>query len=252
MKGFTQYIGAGEQFVRTVIQPIQDFIYPPVCLTCDCLRSDRSSRICAECWNALVPLSDDHPVIREFRERFSQTADIGEITSCYLFEKEGKFQEFIHLLKYRGIKSVGKELGRKIGERMKHIDGSIRPSLGCVTADYLIPVPLHPIKKRERGYNQSDYLCMGISEVTGIPVHRGLIERSKYTQSQTALSVQERRENVGDAFRVHRKHSLEINDKSFVLVDDVITTGATIEACARLLRHQGARSVLAASAALAR
>src|SRR5690349_7301452 len=114
MRLSSHYFEGTAGLVRSVVQPIQDFIYPPVCLTCDSLRNDRSSRMCSDCWNALIPLSDNHPVLSEITRRFSETGAIGGITSCYLFEKEGKFQEFIHLLKYRGIKSVGKELGRKI------------------------------------------------------------------------------------------------------------------------------------------
>ena len=169
---------------------------------------------------------------------------IADMLSCFLFEKEGTLQEIVHLLKYRGIKSIGVELGRIIGGCMI-LDSRYK------LADYLVPVPLHRIKQRERGYNQSEYLCKGISEVTHIPVHTSLLVRKKYTESQTQLNLDERRQNVGDAFIVNEKFVSDIEGKVFILVDDVITTGATINACARELRGCGAKAVFAISAALA-
>ena len=169
---------------------------------------------------------------------------VDDVLSCFLFEKEGKLQDIVHLLKYRGIKSVGVELGKTLG-------GYMMQDVRFMSADFLIPVPLHRLKLRERGYNQSEFLCKGISEVTHIPIHSSLIVRKKYTQSQTQLDLEERRKNVGDAFTVHERFLSEVKGKTFILVDDVITTGSTINACARGLVAHGAASVFAAAAALA-
>jgi len=143
------------------------------------------------------------------------------------------------------MKSLGVRLGKEIGNRIK----------ACQTfssADYLLPIPLHRLKQRERGYNQSEYICRGISEATGIPVGGSILYRTKYTKSQTQLNLGERRANVGDAFKVNPKFQSEIRGKSFILVDDVITTGSTITACARELRTNGGRTILAVSVALAK
>ena len=189
-------------------------------------------------------VNEYHPVWNELSEKFNHEQCIRYFTSCYLFEKDGNFQHIIHFLKYEGIKSVGVRFGKEIGKRI------LSDSL-LSFANYLVPVPLHSLKKRERGYNQSEYLCRGISEVTSIPVYASFIKRSRYTQSQTTLNIQERKENVSDAFIIPEKLQLLVEGKSFILVDDVITTGATINACARLLKGHGAASVFAASAALA-
>ena len=167
-----------------------------------------------------------------------------DLLSCFLFEKEGKLQEIIHLLKYRGITSVGMELGREIG------DVIIRDPL-FQEAHMLVPVPLHKLKLRERGYNQSLVLCKGIAEVTHIPVRTDFLVRLKYTQSQTKLSLDERKGNVGGAFAINRKRFPDADEKTMILVDDVVTTGSTMNACAQVLLDHGARRVLVASAALA-
>jgi ComF family protein len=233
-----------QTLIKNILVPFQDFIYPPVCLTCNNLRTNRSSKVCANCWSALTPITDAHPTWQEIKGKFRQEGVVEDVMSYYLFEKEGKLQEIVHLLKYRGIRSVGIELGRIVG-------GCVKRDLRLVSADYLLPVPLHRIKRRERGYNQSEYICEGISEVTNIPVNSSLLVRRKYTHSQTQLNIDERRQNVGDAFMIEEKYLPVVKDKTFILVDDVITTGSTINACARELQTCGAMVVYAVSAALA-
>jgi ComF family protein len=177
--------------------------------------------------------------------KFKSEGVVRNFLSCYLFEKKGKMQEIVQLLKYGGIRSLGVRLGEEIGAR-------IQENSEFLASDYLIPVPLHTLKRRERGYNQSEYLCRGISERTGIPVHTSLILRIRNTESQTHLNIEQRQENVGGAFAINPKQRMSVQGKSFIIVDDVITTGSTINACARVLRMAGAREVFVASAALAK
>jgi ComF family protein len=189
-----------------------------------------------------------HPgdeLYRQFLARLTGTGLISRLFSPFYFEKEGKLQSIIHGLKYQGYTSLGVKAGRKIGGLIKTADDMPK-------ADVLLPVPLHPLKKRERGYNQSELICQGIEEVTGISVRTDLLHRKKYTVSQTQLSFEERKENVGDAFEINEKRRDDISGKSIILVDDVITTGSTINACARELRNAGANEVYAAAIALAK
>ncbi len=229
---------------RNVVLPLRDFIYPPVCFTCDNLRTKRTSRICEDCWNSIPRIDRTHRTWREIKGKLDQEGLLDGLLSCFLFEKEGKLQEIIHLLKYRAIRSVGMELGREIGNAI------IRDPL-FREAHMLVPVPLHKLKLRERGYNQSIVLCKGISEITHIPVRTDILVRGKYTLSQTQLSLKERKENVGGAFSIKRKRFPDAGERTLILVDDVVTTGSTINACAQVLLDHGARRVLAASAALA-
>jgi ComF family protein len=120
-----------------------------------------------------------------------------------------------------------------------------------VTGDYLVPIPLHRRKLRERGYNQAELIADGMSEVAGIPVRTDLVRRKKVTQTQTMLSLEERKKNMDDAFEVVPVAIRNLENKTCILVDDVITTGSTIISCARELRAAGASRTVAASSALA-
>lgn len=113
----------------------------------------------------------------------------------------------------------------------------------------IVPVPIHHLKKAERGYNQSDFIAKGLSKSLGIPYSTKLIKRTRYTESQTGLLINERAENVAEAFKV--RNSKKIAGKNFLLVDDVITTGATTLECGRALVNAGANSVYACSVGIA-
>jgi len=247
--------------LKNVFVSLRDFVYPPVCLTCDSILENPVERICRSCWRSLRRIDRTHSVWMELQEKLKTEGVVTDFLSCYLFEKEGKLQEIVHLLKYGGKRSLGERLGREVGELML-----LNPDF--LSPDCLVPVPLNKLKQRERGYNQAQSICTGISEVTRIKIERSLIVRRRYTQSQTELDRSRRRENVEGAFAVNLDNRLALPGKrangepagiangtltglSIVLVDDVITTGATVEACARELVAHGAVRVLAVSAALA-
>ncbi|GAB4375543.1 MAG: hypothetical protein Kow0042_21070 [Calditrichia bacterium] len=108
--------------------------------------------------------------------------------------------------------------------------------------DLIIPVPLHPVREKERGYNQSYHIARGLFSQSGLPIHQNLLRRIRHTRSQTELNREERRNNVDQAFQV--VHDPEIKGKTIALIDDVVTTGATLNECARVLKLAGARRVL--------
>ena len=227
-----------------IVVPFRDFVYPPVCFICDRYLAKSEEYVCDSCWKQFSPINSSHPAWKEISDKLTLDGNIESLLSCFLFEKEGALQHTIHLLKYEGMRTLGVKLGREIGFRML-ADPNFQ------NADGLIPIPLHVLKRRERGYNQSEYICKGISEVTGIPVASTFIIRKKYTESQTQLNIDERRANVGNAFHIESKNDSQIDGKRFILVDDVITTGSTITACANILLQHGASTVLAVSVALA-
>jgi ComF family protein len=229
---------------RGAILPVRDFIYPPVCLTCDAMLAGGEERVCARCWNSIPGIEPGHPVWTELAAKLRAEGVVQDLLSCYLFEKEGKLQEILHLLKYKGMSSLGELLGREVGKRML-----LNPEFR--SPDSLIPVPLNKLKQRERGYNQADAICRGISAETRIRVEGSLLIRRRYTESQTELDRAQRRENVRGAFALSPKRAREVKGRCIVLVDDVITTGSTMSACASELLKNGAERVLAVSAALA-
>jgi ComF family protein len=176
--------------------------------------------------------------------RLTSEGHVCRLVSAYHFEKDGTLQSLIHHLKYGGITALGVELDRRLGE-------CVQAALGSESICGIVPVPLHPTKRRERGYNQSEYICKGVHERTGLSVIQPVLLRRKYTKSQTELNIDRRKENVRDAFAVDKSFLPIIPHQTFLIVDDIITTGSTIDACAKVLVEHGAKHVFAASVALA-
>ena len=176
------------------------------------------------------------------RAKFLSEGEISDLVSCFVFEKEGPFQHIAHALKYKEYKSVGVDLGMRLGKVLKEWN---------LDVDILIPVPLHRIKHRERGYNQSEFIARGIGSVLGKPVVSSAVRRIRHTQTQTKLNIEERRKNMEHAFELIPHSSNILIEKRCLLVDDVITTGATTNSCAQVILLAGAAKIIAASAALA-
>jgi competence protein ComFC len=225
-----------------IFSPLIDFIYPPVCISCNRMLNDGNQKVCVECWNAIPAISEDHQLYKEAYGRLITEGDIDNLVSAYIFESQGPFQHIAHALKYREYKSLGIELGKRIGGLLQARD---------IDADVIVPVPLHKIKQRERGYNQSEFIARGISSIIKKPVETGVISRIRYTQTQTKLNHDQRRENLKDAFRIDINAKVKLEDKKCLLVDDVITTGATTNECAKELLKAGVSKIIAASAAIA-
>ena len=231
--------------LRAVAAPARDFIFPPLCFACSSRLSDSESRLCNSCWQSIEHVRPNDETVRILRERFSADGFIDEFYSCYYFEERGAFQHLVHSLKYNSITLFGVELGN-------HIGLMLRENVDVRSIGGIVPIPLHKLKERERGYNQSEYICRGISAAIHKPVAAKLVKRSKYTVSQTHLNADERKKNVGDAFDIQPQHLEAMKNKCFLVVDDVITTGSTIQSIAKLLKEAGAAKVIAASAALAK
>jgi ComF family protein len=220
-----------------------DFIsllFPRLCYGCGNHLMRNEALICTECY-VLIPrtnfhLKPDNPVSQLFWGRCM----IEKAAAFSFYTRDSRIRKLIHQLKYKGIKEIGSELGRIYGNALKS-------SEFLEEIDLIIPVPLHPSKKRQRGFNQSDLIAGGISESTGIPMDSGLLERITVTKTQTRKSRYDRWTNVQDIFRVTGKNRLE--DLHILLVDDVITTGSTIEACANeLLKGENIKVSVAALA----
>ena len=127
---------------------------------------------------------------------------------------------------------MGNKLGEHLGDTFSDID-------------LIVPVPLHHLKKAERGYNQSYYIARGISKSTNIKIEENILKRIRFTQSQTKMNLEERRLNIENAFKVRKIL------RNILIVDDVITTGATVNECGKVLKKAGANEVYAASVAIA-
>jgi ComF family protein len=228
---------------ESILNPLLDFIYPPVCISCNTPLPDGSQKICQDCWIAVPALTKDHSLYQKTRAKLIAEGCISDLISCYVFEREGPFQDIAHALKYQEYKSFGVELGKQIG-------GLIRD--WNVETDIIVPVPLHRVKYRERGFNQSEFIAKGISSIIGKPIIADAVRRTRYTQTQTKLNLEERYKNMKNAFETLPGASKKFYGKTCLLVDDVITSGATTNSCAGEILAAGSKSIIAASAALAK
>jgi ComF family protein len=232
-------VSAIKDALQNLLDSILDFVYPPLCVVCGRLLDNGKDHVCAECWESIQKVHAQLPLYVETRNKLVRTEFVDDLASLFVFEKEGAFQKIAHSLKYSGVQALGIEIGRRLGTKL---------SEQAIRAEALVPIPLHKRKLRERGYNQSELIARGCSRTTGIPVRTDLVCRGKFTQTQTMFSLEERRKNMENAFSFV---SSDVKGKTIILIDDIITTGSTIESCADVLKRAGAVRIIAASAALA-
>lgn len=204
-----------------------DLIYPPLCLICEARLEQPAKEICPACLEKFKFLGKAH-------EQFSVPGEIYISTASPLFEFDAPFQQFIHHLKYSRRR-------KPLSVILNHYESQIMDQLPGQGIDLVISIPLHPRKLRERGYNQVDDMSLWLTRKLNAELGNHLVKRTKYTTSQTQLSAQERVENVREAFGVTKVSALK--DKHILLVDDVLTTGATSNALARVLHHSGASRI---------
>lgn len=223
-----------------------DFIsllFPRLCYGCGDYLLRNEEILCTACY-VVIPRADFHnkpgnPVEQLFWGR----CKIEKAAAFSFYNKGSRIRNLIHNLKYKGIREIGMELGRMYGR-------SLEDSGFLSDIDMIIPVPLHPVKKRTRGFNQSDLIAEGIASVSGIRVEGSVLVRVRDTSTQTRRSRYDRWTNVEGIFDV--KDSDLLKGRHILLVDDVITTGSTIESCANeILRIEDARvSVVAVAFAV--
>lgn len=212
---------------------ITDLIFPPICLHCDELITTQTSipHICSNCLATLSPLPSGYP----------RNTLLADLTECYLddlfipFDFTEVIQSISHGFKYRKMPRLAESTGKRLAME-------IRPLLSVPEKALLIPVPIHPLRQLEREYNQSLHIARGFREVLSVPLADTVLQRPKYTATQTRLNRTQRQFNVKDAFQVH--NAGQLNEKTVLLVDDVYTTGATMNECAWLLKENGATAVI--------
>ena len=211
-----------------------DLIFPRNCPQCGTSLFDFESCFCTTC-QGLLPRASFHlrPHDNELTSKLQGLTQVNRVMAFLRFSKKGKSQHILHLLKYRNKPEIGEELGRLFGLDL------IEAGFSGVW-DEIVPVPLHPLKEKRRGYNQSEVFANGLSKSLKISVKRR-IQRVKFTDTQTNKSRIERLENVSDVFALSENSS--VAGQNVLLVDDVITTGATLCACANVLWANGAKNV---------
>ena len=224
---------------RKVLEELINFVLPNSCLSCELPIEPHEKFICQKCYQTLEKYGDTHP----WKDEYIESGIITNSLSAFWFREGNVIQSLMHAMKYQKMRSVGKMLGTEIGNQIAEVNN---PAF-----DYIIPVPLHKAKYRDRTYNQSEYIAKGIHDVTRAEVITDGVVRTRFTETQTRLNKAERKVNVSDAFKVNPKHLEKLKGKNIIVVDDVITTGATILECAGALRLSGAGNIWVCSAAYA-
>ena len=205
-----------------------NLIVPPVCPVCGSRMSADEQVLCGKC-NLHLPRTyySRNPYDNELAKLFWVLLPIERATAYFFYEAHSETSELIYNLKYRHHPESGRLLGRMVAREAMG-DGFFEG------IDMIIPVPLAKKRQRERGYNQSMEIAIGVSAVTGIPIADHVLSRKKFLESQTKKDRWQRRDNVKDVFIL--KDAAAIQDKHVLLIDDVITTGATIVACGEELK----------------
>src|SRR3972149_5151276 len=227
--------------LKNYLTELFDFILPRFCPSCRNKLTSAENTVCNSCLSK-IKLADPEFIKSEYQRKYENKRIISGFVSQYIFEKDKELQHIIHALKYDKKFHIGIFLGKSLGEHFKSQFQSWNINL-------IVPVPLHHLKKAERGFNQSYYIAKGISIATGISLNDRAIKRFRFTQSQTTMTLKEREENIEGAFKVRKKEN--VKGKNVLLVDDVMTTGATISECGRVLLEAGANQIYAATVALA-
>ncbi len=228
--------------MKLLTDSILNLFYPELCLACGNSLVSGEEAICLHCENTLprTRFHDDRNNI--VSQLFWGRVEIYTATSFLFFRRKGIVQQLMHQFKYKGEQNIGAYLAKLFGQELSQVSH-------YSTIDCILPIPLHPNKEKKRGYNQAAIIARGLADELGAPARTDLLLRADETSTQTKKSRYDRWENVSSAFKINP-------DKSFpyqhvLLVDDVITTGATIEACAQRILHDTKSKVSVATLALA-
>jgi|SRR5690554_1245313 len=212
------------------MQSLIHLFFPKICYACGKPLGKNIDHICLQCRYEIPRTNaygkDNNPIEKIFWGRL----EIERATSFLRFQKKGKIQNLIYHFKYKGIKEIGISLGSWAANELSEV-GFFQG------IDGIVPIPIHKNKKRKRGYNQSDFIAQGIFEATGIPINSELIYKSIHTSSQTKKGRYKRWENVLSSFSLNKDLVQSATNQHLLLVDDVLTTGATIEACGKVLKE---------------
>ena len=203
-------------FTSSIFSSFFRLLYPRACVVCGDVLVDGEPFLCSACLSGF-PLNEG--VDEEADEALANDLGVGYLYWLFRYDRASDFHKLVYAIKYRSNRELGVWAGKMLGERMQDDRG-----IDCV-----IPVPLHPEREKERGFNQAFMIGMGIASVLGVRVESGVLSRVVNTPSQTGLERGQRADNVAEAFEL--RDTVCVEGCHVLLVDDVVTSGATIRAC---------------------
>ena len=210
------------------ITRILDFISPRLCVVCGHRLAPTERSLCSVCLFHL-PRTDFHqkPLDNPMAQLFWGLAPIEKVAALFYYHPHSETAQLVYRLKYNNRPDIGEDMGRIMANELQAADF-------FSDIDVLLPVPLASKRLRQRGYNQSEQLAIGISDITHLPIVSKALRRKHFQQSQTTLNHWQRQENVTDTFQLKEEHLLQ--GKHVLLIDDICTTGATLIACTNVLK----------------
>ncbi len=228
-----------KDFFKNLSLCIREFVFPDTCLICNQAYDSSSMKnkfVCFKCWNKLKTAAHSDEIKNSIISNYSgDNLNIYQCFALFTSDSDSNFINIIHSLKYQGFYSIGYVFGKYLAKKvMNETD---------VSYDYIFPVPIHHARRRERSYNQSEYIGKGVAEVLNIKLENTILKRKNYTLTQTKLSANERKKNVDKVFEIDHQKTELIRNKIILLVDDVLTTGSTMNSCATILLENGAKRV---------
>ena len=197
--------------------------FPELCLLCGTPLAEGETHLCLRCLYRLPRTRYERKTGHAAEQLFTGKVPVEHVFPFLRYQKGGSVQRLIHTLKYKDNKELARYLGR-----LAALD--IERAGGCRDIDLLVPVPLHKKKYRQRGYNQAEWIALGLASVFGTPIDTDGLQRIRPTATQTRKSVYDRWTNVQDVFEA--RHPEHFAGKHILLIDDVLTTGSTLGACA--------------------
>ena len=220
------------RILKNIKDDLLDIISPKVCLSCGKhIKSETEDLICSECLADLSRVDfykNDENVITELLDNQDCRIEYG--CAFLRFQKGENTQQILHNIKYYNHPELGLKLGRIAGYQLKRYNR-------FSDVDFIIPVPMHPKKQKKRGFNQAERIAVGLSEILKIPIREGILEKVINTKSQTKTDKKQRLNNSRQAFGFAKNiETQDIENKHFLIVDDVFTTGSTMRVCASLLK----------------
>ena len=224
------------------LQALLELFYPRICVVCGQKLISGENYVCLKCLLHLPRTNFQHEPGNPMEMLFYGRVRIERASAWFEFKKGSPYQQILHQLKYKGQKELGEVMGSQFGRELANTD-FVR------SIDVICPVPLHPKKLRKRGYNQSYHVAKGLSDVLNIDVDHQNLRRKVHTATQTKRSRYERWENVEGIFEIANPGLFE--GKHLLLVDDVVTTGSTLEACAQSIINSCQAKVSLATLAIA-
>lgn len=238
-------IQSGLEQLKSLGRDLLDFIFPSHCYICNLHLESPQRFVCLNCLESMPVLPEPIcPICKRFRSSLQSEhtcrTHLQSVYSVWTYAELAGI--LIHKFKYERKTGLGIRLAQRLSSELKKNDF-------LSEVDLVIPVPLYPARKRERGFNQAEIIAREVAGTCGLALSTKALRRPKNTRAQTLLSAHQRQENVRNAFRT--SDGTELLGKNVLLVDDVVTTGATLNECARTLREAGVKQVWACTLAVA-